>query len=122
MPNNPVEVRPIKHRLLKTREVAEMFSCSVERIGQLCREGILVADRPGRHWRVRRDSVEAVLESKQAEKDLLTTRAVAVTLRYSQEYIERLCRQGKIEAVRLRNQWRIQRETVEAMLKEGGER
>ncbi len=56
--------RPYKKPLMTVPEVAAIFEVQPITIREWCRSGILDAVRPGRDWKIRRASVEALVQSK----------------------------------------------------------
>ena len=124
MVNKHAESSERRSQYMTVREVATRLSLSTTRISQLCREGRLKAFQraPLTHWRIERGSVEAWMDQERVEDaETLSPKETARLLRYSTKHVIYLCQSGKIEAARVRNRWRIRRETVAAMLEGGRE-
>lgn len=51
--------------------------------------------------------------------DLLTTREAAELLKLKRDTLERMCRDGRIEAVRVSRFWRVERCEVMRLIEEG---
>ncbi|MBU6323675.1 helix-turn-helix domain-containing protein, partial [Patescibacteria group bacterium] len=56
------------------------------------------------------------------EKNLISTKDASVYSGYTPDYISRLCRSGKISSVRVGRAWLVEKESLDAFIKEQGER
>jgi excisionase family DNA binding protein len=63
------ERRPSSRALLTAEEVAEYFGVTMTTVYRWCREGRIPCLKIGKHWRVRREELMALLkESEGAER------------------------------------------------------
>ena len=122
--------------MLSTRKVAKRLGCVPDYVGKLCREGKLSGTRVNNVWFVEKDSVarfeqyrvsarvqraqelsdQRKLENKTHQElhreALLSTREVAVRLGCASDYVGKLCREEKLDGIRIQNAWFVDEPSI----------
>jgi len=127
---------PTGEALLSARKAAKRLACTPDYIGKLCREGKLKGNRIDNVWFVDRNSLaefekqrsqarlarsrelsdQRKLENKKHQElqreALLSTRQVAKRLQCAPDYVGKLCREGKLDGVRIQNAWFVDEPSI----------
>src|SRR5438105_5220590 len=107
-------------------EAAQLYSVTNDYIARLCRQGKLKGILEGRVWMVERESLKTFFDSRALENGtslmekpvLLSSVDAARLYEVTNDYIARLCRQGKLDGVMERGVWMVKKSSLDAFFSE----
>ena len=109
------EIFLLGKKYISSRRCAELFGYTNDYIGKLCREGKVLGKIVSRTWYVEEESIKDYAHVASSGSYISSKQATKIS-GYSQDYISRLCREGKIEGKLLHGFWYIDQESLKGYL------